>query len=482
MKTYLPKPKNIFTWAQRAMRLEKWEEALQRWSVLREAYPNQVKPWIKSAVALCKLCRYKDAAILLAQGIKKFPNNIRLQIQLAEVLMQDNQIQEAVVVWKKIIEQSPEEVLPWVRLSDSYFLLGDMQQAEEVSLQAREKFSDHTFPRVHCAEQITDLKNWNAALEGFHDVREQGPTILGHDQGAVAAERAGSNKKFVGELVTKESGPDWFPENRNENNFETIAVPARRSLQNFLDLVWIKAIFNLKSEASRNKLSYAWWILEPLLYMMVFYIVFTKLLDRGGEGYVAYLLSGIVPFMWFAKSVQIASNSILFAQGLLQKIKIDPLFFPLVSSVQSTLKQIPVFIMLIVFLMLYGVKPGWHWFGLIFIITLQFLLITTSGMLLSLIVPFFKDLQHIIPTLIQFLLFTSGIFFMTDKIPHQWQALFFANPLANIISQYRDIFIHEKWPQWMMLLQLGITIIFIQGIVWMLYKRFRFHYPKAVME
>ena len=55
-----------------------------------------------------------------------------------------------------------------------------------------------------------------------------------------------------------------------------------------LELVWTKTLFNLRSEVHRNYLSYAWWLMEPLLHMTVYYVVFGILLKRGGPG-----LSGI---------------------------------------------------------------------------------------------------------------------------------------------------------------------------------------------
>lgn len=62
-----------------------------------------------------------------------------------------------------------------------------------------------------------------------------------------------------------------------------------------LELVWVKAKLNLKSEASINYLSYAWWIIEPVLQMAIYYLVFAYLLKQGGHDYVPFLLTGLIP-------------------------------------------------------------------------------------------------------------------------------------------------------------------------------------------
>jgi lipopolysaccharide transport system permease protein len=478
-----PKPEEVYSWAHEAMRMQDWEEALKRWSVLRKAYPKQARTWVQSAVALRKLNQLQQAESFLSEAITRFPNNINLHIQLAETLMQADRLPEALTLWQSLTEQFPAEMLPWVRLSDCHLLLKNYEQAEQINAYARNQFAELPLPWVHYAEQAMTSENWELALSRWQEVRNKFPENPAAYQRAAAAADALGNENLARKLrMAKDYGSDWLNEVEDEASRQTIAMPSKRSLKNFTDLVWIKAVFNLKSEASRNKLSYVWWVLEPLLYMMVFYVVFTKLLDRGGEGYVAFLLTGLVPFMWFAKSIQAASGSILGAQGLIQQIKIDPLFFPIVALVQTTLKQIPVFIMLFGFLILYGVQPGWQWLGLLPVMFLQFMIIASGGILLALIVPFLKDLQQVIPTVIQFLLFVSGIFFLADSISPQWQAWFFANPVANLLLQYREILINGHWPHWGMMFQLVVTAMFMFGIVWALYVKLRYLYPKAVME
>src|SRR5699024_7169284 len=118
---------------------------------------------------------------------------------------------------------------------------------------------------------------------------------------------------------------------------------ARRNTLGFLELVWVKARFNLRSEANRNHLRYLWWFIEPLLFMAVYYVVFALLLQRGGKNYVPYLLTGIIPFQWFAKSIQGASNTIVQGKGLMKSVRVSPLFFTLANLVQNASKQMPVF-------------------------------------------------------------------------------------------------------------------------------------------
>ena len=84
------------------------------------------------------------------------------------------------------------------------------------------------------------------------------------------------------------------------------------SPKQYFSLVDIQARMALKADAARYYLGYIWWILEPLLYVAVFYVVFNIVLDFGRGDYLIFLICGKLPFVWFSKTVTQASGSIAF--------------------------------------------------------------------------------------------------------------------------------------------------------------------------
>lgn len=103
------------------------------------------------------------------------------------------------------------------------------------------------------------------------------------------------------------------------------------NLVRFFSLVNTQAKMNLKAEASRFILSYLWWIVEPLLFVAVFYLVFDVLLKSGRGDFMLFLVCGKIPFLWFSKSVTAASNSIVQNQGLLHQVDMPKSLFPYVA-------------------------------------------------------------------------------------------------------------------------------------------------------
>ncbi|MGD8234208.1 ABC transporter permease [Vibrio sp. TRT 1302] len=249
-----------------------------------------------------------------------------------------------------------------------------------------------------------------------------------------------------------------------------------------LELIWVKASLNLRSEASVNYLSYAWWIIEPLLHMVVYYLVFAFLLARGSDNYVAFLLTGLIPWLWFSKTVSHTMGSILAGKELMNQLYVAKVFFPLTCLVQNTVKQGVVFLLLLVFLWVYGIEPELNWFYTIPIIFIQLMLISAISLLAALVVPFIRDMTFVIPTALQFLMFCSGIFFSHHDIPAGAQDLFFLNPMAVILAAFRDVLVDGIAPNWGLLGYVFIfSFVLIVVAAW-LYKRLEYVLPRVVLE
>ncbi|MGR5177860.1 ABC transporter permease [Vibrio mediterranei] len=254
------------------------------------------------------------------------------------------------------------------------------------------------------------------------------------------------------------------------------------NIKRILELIWVKASLNLRSEASVNYLSYAWWVIEPLLHMVVYYVVFSFLLARGGDNYVAFLLTGLIPWLWFAKTISHTMGSILGGKELMNQLFIPKLFFPLVCVVQNTVKQIMVFFLLLGFLWAYGITPNVSWLMAIPIIFVQLLLIIGCSLLAALAVPFIRDMSFVIPTALQFIMFCSGIFFSHHDIPEYAQQYFFLNPMAVILAAFRDVLVDGVVPNIIHLSYVaGFSLVLIVLAAW-LYKKLEYVLPRAVLE
>jgi len=231
----------------------------------------------------------------------------------------------------------------------------------------------------------------------------------------------------------------------------------------YRDLFYTKLWYNLESEAKKTYLGYAWWLLEPTLHVLVFYVVFEKLLQRGGEGFLIFLLCGNIPYLWFSKTVSNASSSILSGQGLISQVPIAKSFFPLMIVLTDLVKQAFVFLFFFLFLLIYGVDVHSTWIYIPVVVLVQLLVIVAAALVSAAITPFFPDLRHIIPTLLMLVMFGSGIFYSYKAVVSlEYQRWFMMNPMANLIENFRMVIIQGVPPDW---ISLGIIALISCSVI-----------------
>lgn len=248
------------------------------------------------------------------------------------------------------------------------------------------------------------------------------------------------------------------------------------------ELVLYKAYAELKAEAARFYASFFMWIIEPIIYMGAFYIVFELLFQRGGPDFVPFLLCGLIVWKWFASTVVQGSNAILANTTLIQRVYVQKFIFPGTFVLTNTVRFFFVFVLFVIFLYIYGISPAISWLALPAILITQFLFITACSGLLSAVVPFFPDLKLLIEKFLMMGFFMSGVFFDIARMPEAYQKYLYMNPMAALIGVYRNVMLQGMGADWKVL---GlIAMVSILGIVLAqtLMSRFDRLYPKVSMQ
>lgn len=232
-------------------------------------------------------------------------------------------------------------------------------------------------------------------------------------------------------------------------------------------------------EVSRYYLNYLWWLLEPLLMMGVFYVVFGLFMESAVPHYPAFLLVGLVTWNWFNRTTNNASNSLVNGCNLMNQLDIPKLFFPLQIFLQDFIKHLFVLVILIVFLLVYPTPVHKTWMILPILIIVQALLILSTATLTAAIIPFVPDLKFIINTGLLLMFFGSGIFYDIEDIRViQYKEWMYSNPMAVIIKAYRDILIYGEWPNWgHMIYVISISIVLLAIALWII-SRYQKIYPR----
>ncbi len=249
-------------------------------------------------------------------------------------------------------------------------------------------------------------------------------------------------------------------------------------IRRHLEVIAFKTYADLRAERERTYLGLLWWIFEPLMYMLVFWLVFDRLLQRGGEGYVPFVLVGLVTWQWIKSCISHGGGAVREARPLIQQVVLPPAVFPIVVVLTDTVKFAAVLVLLLALLPVAGVAWTPALVALPAVLLVELLFICAATVWLAALVPFVPDLRLVAETLLTALMFVSGIFFRASQLPSEVQAVFFLNPAAFLIEQTRVVLLQGAWPDWQGLGILAVlsTVLLLLGIAAL--QRLRRHYPK----
>lgn len=219
---------------------------------------------------------------------------------------------------------------------------------------------------------------------------------------------------------------------------------------NWFDIVWLRAAADLHKDITRTYLGILWWIIEPLLYMTAFYLIFALGIrgGKGGDSFVAFLLAGLVVWKWFSTTVMQGAGSLLVNRGLIQQVYLPKVLLPLIPVTANTLKFLLVLLILLAYVWIFQRSPGWDWFALIPVLLAAIILVAGCTLFAAALVPFAEDLRMLINNGMLLLMFVSGVFFNVAEFPEELRGWFYLNPLVGLLEAVRAVLLEPGLPNW----------------------------------
>lgn len=250
-------------------------------------------------------------------------------------------------------------------------------------------------------------------------------------------------------------------------------------LRNSFELILYKAYADLKAEAARSYLGLLWWIIEPILYLSAFYILFVLVLQRGGPDFIPTFLCGAVVWKWFDSGLKGGGHAISVNRGLLQQVYVPKYIFPVIAVLGSTARFLPVFMVFSMFLLLYGIPAQITWLAVPIVMLTQFFLVLALAMLVGTVTPFLPDLKVAIDHGMMLLFFISGVFFNIHEVHEPLKSYLLMNPMAGLIDEYRNAMIRGIWPDIGHLAIILFSSIALSALALVLLKQMDHRYGKV---
>jgi ABC-type polysaccharide/polyol phosphate export permease len=205
---------------------------------------------------------------------------------------------------------------------------------------------------------------------------------------------------------------------------------------------------DFKSRYMGNYLGILWAFVQPMVMIGIFWFIFQvgfKSMPVDNFPFILWFMAGIIPWFFFAESLQTGTQSILSNSFLVKKIVFRVSLLPIVQIISALTIHLFFVIFLLVMFLYYGYLPTMYWLQIPYYIFCTVILVLGISWMTSSIVVFFKDLGQIITMLIQFGFWLTPIFWSMKILPEKFHDIIQYNPVYYIVEGYRDSLIYNIW-------------------------------------
>ncbi len=210
-------------------------------------------------------------------------------------------------------------------------------------------------------------------------------------------------------------------------------------LKHYRDLFYFLVWRDIKVLYAQTVLGFSWAILNPMIQIVIFTVIFGKVAKVGTEGvpYVLFSTVAIIPWTYMTEAMTNSSQSLVTGQSMLGKVYFPRVLFPL-TPVLSKLVDFGISLILLAGVMLYyQVAPTWKLLWLPVLIVLMMAIPAGIGLWLSALAIRFRDVKFAMPFTIRMLIYTAPILYSASSIPHEYRFWYSLNPIVGVIEGFR---------------------------------------------
>ncbi len=215
-----------------------------------------------------------------------------------------------------------------------------------------------------------------------------------------------------------------------------------------------------------------WWILDPLLQMAVYFLLFAVMLNTKIPDYPLFLFAAILPWKWFSTTLNEATLSVVSHQSLIRQIQFPKIVLPTAAVMAGTISFGFGLVALGLVYLFYLDRLSVWVLCLPIIAGVQFVLTLAVGILFSALNAFFRDVQNVMSHALRLLFYLSGALIPLDTIAGSHPSLFVIlslNPFAVLFKAYRAVTWGTSAPDWA-----GLAIVLIASIGLLMFSIYLF--------
>ena len=216
-----------------------------------------------------------------------------------------------------------------------------------------------------------------------------------------------------------------------------------KNLYQYRELLKTSVKKEVRGKYKNSFLGVIWSFLNPLLQIAVYAIVFPLILRNNQDNYVIFLCCGLIPWTFFATSINRSAFSFVENGNILKKVYFPREIIPISVVTSEAINFLISTIIIIGFVVFGGIGITKYVILYPFVLIIQYFVVLAISLVLASVCVYLRDLQHFVGVALQLLFYAAPIVYAPSTIPENFQWILKFNPMTYIINAYRDIFYNQ---------------------------------------
>lgn len=242
-----------------------------------------------------------------------------------------------------------------------------------------------------------------------------------------------------------------------------------KEIWNYREMIASLIKRDINGKYKGSVLGFFWTFLNPLLQLCVYTLVFSTIMRNGIEDYYLFLFVALIPWIFFSTSLSGGASCIMSQQEMVKKIYFPREVLPISLVTSQFVNMLLSFIVVFAVLLISG--KGINLIAICYlpiIMCVEYIFALGIAFIVGSLTVYLRDLEYIVAIIVMAWQFLSPVLYSVEQVPEQLTWLLMLNPMAPIITAYRDILYYGKRPELLTLSHafvLGTIVLVIGAII-----------------